>query len=432
MKRYIYIIIGIVVVAIIAILVLLFIKNQKTGANSTTAGTTTTTGSLPSVGTQGSNPAGTNGGGGDAGTTTGTGPSTTGTSGSTGSGQTATQNFNALSSDPVLDYFIASQNNITAIEPTGAIVSISNGQSTTINSSTINDIISASFSYDGKKIIVSFGSPTNPQSSIFNLTTQTWAALPQGMRSPQWSQTNYQIAYLSATSGGKLALSTIDAANLKKAPVTLLTLNASDLVLQWPSKNQIVLSDKPTAYNAGSVWVFNTQAGTLTPLVYETPGVESLWSNNTTTPYGLVFSISPSGQSDVLQLQALSGSAPTQTLNFTTLPSKCAFGTEQVQAPATTGATTTSVVASSDLALYCGIPRSSSGFSSARLPDDYNDMALFTADDIYKINTATGATQALWNDRTQNMDVSDVKLFGYALFFVNRYDQKLYSLTLPQ
>jgi Tfp pilus assembly protein PilW len=81
------------------------------------------------------------------------------------------------------------------------------------------------------------------------------------------------------------------------------------------------------------------------------------------------------------------------------------------------------------LALYCGIPRSSSGFSSARLPDDYNTMALFTSDDLYKINTATGAEQVLWSDTMQSMDVSNVKFFNGALFFVNRYDQKLYGLT---
>jgi hypothetical protein len=81
------------------------------------------------------------------------------------------------------------------------------------------------------------------------------------------------------------------------------------------------------------------------------------------------------------------------------------------------------------LALYCGTPRSSSGFSSAHLPDDYNTMELFTSDDIYKINTATGAEQVLWSDATQNMDVSDVKFFNNALFFINRYDQKLYGLT---
>jgi hypothetical protein len=59
-------------------------------------------------------------------------------------------------------------------------------------------------------------------------------------------------------------------------------------------------------------------------------------------------------------------------------------------------------------------------------------MALFTSDDIYKINTATGATDALFSDQTQNLDTSDLKIFNNTLFFINRYDQKLYGLVLAQ
>ena len=109
-----------------------------------------------------------------------------------------------------------------------------------MNSSTINNIISANFSYDGKKILVNYGDPSNPQSGIFDVATNAWTSLPQGMMSPQWSpRNNYQIAYLVTTNSGKLALATIDATNLKSAPSALLALNASDLTLQWPYRERI-------------------------------------------------------------------------------------------------------------------------------------------------------------------------------------------------
>jgi hypothetical protein len=248
------------------------------------------------------------------------------------------------------------------------------------------------------------------------------------MLSPKWSPANnYQIAYLSAPSTGKLALKTINAANLKTAPTTILTLNANDLTLQWPVANEFIISDKPTSQNAGSVWAYSLSAGTLTPLIYEAPGAEGIWSHNAAIPYGLVFFDNSSGQGSVLRLQAFSGTLPNQSLNFSTLPSKCAFNTELM--PAATSTAAKAATSTPYLALYCGVPRNSSGFSSATLPDNYNTMALFTSDDIYKINTATGAEQVLWSDGTQNMDASDVKFFNNALFFVNRYDQKLYGLT---
>jgi hypothetical protein len=439
MKRYIYIIIGIIVVAAIAILVLFLIKNNSANPSASITGTTST-GTLPAAGAQGNNSSGT-------GVATLGLPPTASSSTPAASGQMAVSNFGVLSQDPVLDYFIDAKNNITAIEPTGAVVTISNGQSTTVNSSTANSIISAGFSYDGRKIVLSYGDPTNPQTAVFDVATNAWTALPRGILSPQWSPiNNYQIAYLAAMSGGKLALATMNAASLKTAPTVLLSLNASDLSLQWPTKSEFILSDKPTAENAGSVWTFNSTTNTLTPLIYEVPGAEGIWSHNTTIPYGLTFFNNPSGQGNTLQLQAFSGSLATQPLSFLTLPSKCAFNTEQMAAATSTAASAASSTTASStaktkgvapaaatstpyLALYCGIPRSSSGFSSAHLPDDYLTMALFTSDDIYKINTATGDEQVLWSDATQNMDTSDVKFFNNALFFVNRYDQKLYGLT---
>ncbi|HEY5221276.1 MAG TPA: hypothetical protein VIJ29_04010 [Candidatus Paceibacterota bacterium] len=445
MKRYIYIVIGIIVLAIIAIAVLYFIKGTSAGSSAGTTGTTTT-GSLPATGTQGSNGSGTVNPVGTLGLPPTTGSSTA----STTSAQVTVQNFGVLSGEPVLDYFVDAHNNITAIEPTGQIIAISNGQTTTVNSSTINDIISASFSYDGKKIVVSYGDPSDPVTEIFDASTSVWTTLAQTMFSPQWSPANnYLLAYLTVPSNSTLALATMNAASPKATPATLITLNANDLNLQWTTTNEFILSDKPTGQVAGSVWAFNSTAGTLTPLLYELPGAEDIWSHDAAIPYGLTFFDNESGVGGAtLQLQALSGNLPTEALSISTLPSKCTFNPEMMS-PATSttsSATSTSTSTASStaakntkapapptstpyLALYCGVPRSSSGFSSAHLPDDYDTMALFTSDDIYKINTATGAIQSLWSDDTQNMDVSDLKFFNNALFFVNRYDQKLYGLT---
>jgi len=148
MKRYIYIIIGIIVAAAIAILILLLIKNNAANSLPSISGTATT-GSLPAVSTQGSNGSGTT----SSVPALGLSPVATST-GTSANAQTAVQNFGVLSQSPVFDYFIDVKNNITAIQPTGAIITIANGQTKTLSSSTIDGIISASFSYDGKKIVV--------------------------------------------------------------------------------------------------------------------------------------------------------------------------------------------------------------------------------------------------------------------------------------
>jgi len=166
MKRYLYIIIGIVAAAAIIIVVLFLIKNNG-NVSINTVSTSTVSGSLPAVGAQNNN----------TGATSTTAPlslpSSTSTPGAT-TGQVAVQNFGVLSDVPMVDYFIDGKNVIAGIEPTGQVVSVSNGKTTVVNSSTLNAIISAGFSYDGKKIVVSYGDPANPQGALYDATANTW------------------------------------------------------------------------------------------------------------------------------------------------------------------------------------------------------------------------------------------------------------------
>jgi hypothetical protein len=410
MKRYIYIILGIIVVAAIAIAAIFYFKNQSSSPSSFFG--FELGGSLPQTGTQG-------GGGQQSSSNNGQNTTTNTTSSTTMTQGGLVQSFGIVADGPVLDYFIDAKNAITAIKPDGMIISVSNGASSALNTTTIAGIITAKFSYDGKKILVSSGNPNNPQTNIFDVTTKTWTATPQGLLSPQWSPSNYQIAYFLQSASGILSLSTIDASNPKKAPVILFSLHSTDLALQWINKTQFVFSDKPSANSVGSVWLFDSQKGMVTPIVYEGIGAQSIWGTAATDTLGLVFY--NNGQISTFQLTTPSG-ATYHTLSFLTLPSKCTFSASAATA---THATTTT-----PFYLYCGVPLDANAFASAQSSDNYNMMALFTSDQILRINTADGLWNILWNDPSQNIDATDLKFFNNSLFFVNRYDQKLYALTL--
>lgn len=409
MKRYIYITLIIIIIAIIAIGIIFYLKKNPSSSFLGLG-----TGSLPQVGTQGST-------GGQSGNTNPTNGSISGGNSASGTmvlGQgSPTQTFGIVSDGPVLDYFVNAQNVITALMTNGSVTSISNGTSTVLSSTTIPDIISVSFSHDGKKILVNSGDQTSPQTEIFNIASKTWTVAPKGMESPQWSPINndYRIAYLVQTADNGTALGILDASNLKKAPLLELSLQATDLSLQWIGKTQFILSDKPSANAENSIWMFDSSTGKLTPIEYETPGIEASWGNlSATDTVGLLF-MEGSG-SPFFQLINTSG-AVIHTFSFMTLPSKCAFS------PATG--------ASSSIAyLYCGVPVDQSGFSSAQLPDTYNMMGLFTSDQIESINASSGDINVLRNDTTPHVDATNMKVFNNVLFFVNRYDQKLYALTL--
>ena len=111
-----------------------------------------------------------------------------------------------------------------------------------------------------------------------------------------------------------------------------------------------------------------------------------------------------------------------KVLSFATLPSKCAFG-----APIAASGT-----ANPSAPIYCAVPSDQNIFSVARLPDEYNQDMYFTDDDFYSIDTDTGLLNEIFSASliNQTIDATDMKVFNNILFFVNRYDQKIYALAL--
>jgi len=344
-----------------------------------------------------------------------------------------TQNLTIASNEPALNYFADSHGGVTIIQPDGKIAAIANNNADIISSLEIKNIVSADFSYDGSKILVNFGDPNNLQTSVFDVKTKSWTAFPVGMGSPRWSPTDYRIAYLSKNSDGTETLTTIDASKTKNNIVPIITLHIQDFSLIWLSKNKMIFYDNPSIYTYGSVWSFDVQKKSLVPVISEQRGMETVWSNTTTT-MGVVFIGDTSQYGGRLQLVDGLGNVLEQ-FKFLTLPPKCLFNPFTVLETSSTTRTATTTTASSTasssyLALYCAVPRNQDALSSSKLPDDYEQMALFTSDNIYRINTSNGNVDTLFNNQSQNIDAFHMKVFNGSLFFINRYDQKLYSVKL--
>lgn len=277
---------------------------------------------------------------------------------------------------------------------------------------------------------MNFGDPGKPQTSIFDLTVKAWTPLPLGIISPVWSPSDYRIAYLKENADGSESLMMLDVSKSTNKPVTLLTINMEDLSLMWPNKTQIVLHDKPSTDVQGSAWIFDLQKKTLIQPVPSGYSLETIWSS-TTSSAGLVLSNATYGLSGGTLSFNPAGGAQAENLSFLTLPSKCVFNYNA----ASSGASSTSPAASSTapamgyLALYCGVPQDQGKLSGAHLPDDYDQMAFFTADAFYRVHTDTGVVDDIFAP-TQSVDATDLKVSDNILFFINRYDQKLYAIGL--
>jgi uncharacterized protein YxeA len=325
--------------------------------------------------------------------------------------------FGIISNDPALDYFVDAANTVTLIKPDGTIESIANNKTSVISGSAISNIISTAFSYDGKKALVTSRVGTTTQSSIFNLASQIWTRLPDGMQNPVWSPTDYQVAYFVPSNSGSETLTTINIGATTTKPVSIISLAMEDMMLQWPNKNTLVISDRPSAYTTGSIWLFSVSSKALFSAAYEDLGVESLWGASGSA---LIFSAEPNNAGGQLAFRNATGTQ--KVLSFATLPSKCTFG------PSITTSSTTNP---SGL-IYCAVPSDQTTFSVARLPDEYDQGVYFTNDDLYSINTGTGSLAKIFSSSAinQNLDATHMEVFNNVLFFINRYDQKIYALSL--
>jgi hypothetical protein len=333
---------------------------------------------------------------------------------------------------------------VTVVHTDGTILSTTNGQTLSLSSSSINDLISAAFSYDGRKVAVVSGSISNPQTSIFDVQNRAWTQLSMGALSPAWSPIDYRMAYLRNGGNGTESLSMIDLSKAKPAPAVVGTWYMQDMGVQWTIPGTIMLSGRPSAYDDTSVLAFDLAKGTIAPVMISRGGFSAIW--NATPQIGLSLSTTPAQRGGRLQFIDTSG-ATLQNLSFVTLPSKCVFGQAIGAAPSSTvpsvtiptstrtGSATSTRVATPTLSfysvLYCAVPNDQDTLSFYPLPDAYLQHTISTNDTVYRIDTMTGRIDTVFSGLTAGLDATTLHVAGTKLYFINWYDKKLYSVITP-
>ena len=346
--------------------------------------------------------------------------------------------LNKISESPVLDYFVDAGSNVFAIQPDGKVLRISGGKTEILSSTPVAGLTSASFSYDGKRIMAFAGaSSSGSKINIFDAVKKSWSLLPNIAQSPVWSPSGYQIAFLSPA-GKASAVYLVDADNLRLKPVEILRISAEDLVISWPNASTMFLSDRPNSAWNSSLWSLNIPKKTLSSVISDRPGLETAWSFSSPA-VGLAFSSGTNGQGGKLKLVSQEGKQ-LQEFKFLTFPSKCVFYNKPVApVPAVSSSTASSSSKKASpqpqkyaLTVVCAVPRDRQTLDNSRLPDAYLQKAVFTSDNFFEINISTGEIKSIFGDLDKNFDADDIKVFNGAVFFINRYDKKVYSIDLPK
>src|SRR3989344_800340 len=413
MRRYLYLFAIVLVIAIVMLAGVLVARRVGPGAEPVdTGGGSSTTGGLPVAPPSNANE---------------------NVQGNTGaSGEAATnyegQKFSVIAENKALGFFVNTDASVVLVQPDGQIMKAQGGQVSPLSSSPVANLIAASFSFDGKKILAVFGDRRSPETSIFDVTSKTWRPLPPNIQSPSWSPTNYQIAYLGERNGSGMIF-TLDTSKTAGVPQEILKINIQDAQLRWIAQNQIILSDRGSAFTNGSVWNLNIKNKTLVPLVVENPGLDSIWEGQ----YALGFTADRDLRGGRLSLLDAVGNL-LHEMAFSTLPAKCVFDTETITpittAPGTKKTTSTASTTAINKTLYCAIPKDVESFQAVALPDSYFRKELFTQDEFYAVNVSDGKTEAVSGVKNLSIDATNLKVFNNTLFFINRLDEKLYAISL--
>ncbi len=310
--------------------------------------------------------------------------------------------LNVFSKNKALSYWIDEKTGaIYYADPTGTIFKLFGAErEEEISTQSLPDFHSLTPSPDGTKALAEFGYPFEPVFAVFNTENNSWERLPQGTIAADFDPTSKQIAFVTnGTSGSLKILNLAD-----KKSVTITAVPAGDLILSWIKSDKIYLQSKPTSASSLETWSADPVKKTLKKLDILGSALDTImlrWFKKS----GLGLRLSaPTVNTTNLSLVHVAG-AELLGLPFKTLPDKCAF-------------------ANADL-LYCAVPNNLP--ARANLPDDYFQKKIFTTDSIISYNLETLEERVLFSGE---VDATELNILGNQLFFINRYDEKIYSLKI--
>ena len=283
------------------------------------------------------------------------------------------------------------------------------GADEALTSSSIENFQSLKSSLDGKRVIIKSGNSGASKFVVYNSENNIFESLPDKITAADFSPDGKKVAYFSANAGdpGKSDLITKSLIDLKQKPATLLSLYQGDFGLNWISQNKITLVPKPSAFYPASIWAVDVVKKTLSRLTSEENGLNGLivnWSSD--GKIGLQFSSSMEGRSRILNLINDQGEIMAN-FEFVTLPEKCFV---------------------SDPKIYCAIPQSIPDKSA--LPDDYLKNAVYFVDSLYQIDITSNSFERIFDGNASAIDAINLNFVDGKLFFINKYDSKLYVLEL--
>lgn len=305
-------------------------------------------------------------------------------------------------SNTALAYYWVANGAIMTISEEGIIARLGSGSETVLSNQTIADLGSTLASPDGSRLLVSFGPLRSPTFSLFDVRSAAWKPLEAGTVAAAWSPNGAELATLKKDTTG-LSLGTVSASTLKRTEQ--MKLSGGDLIVSWPSAKKIYLTERPSARYSITSFVFDISKRTLSPLMAPKAGLSLLWDKDGSK--ALAFESTAQNKLSVINdVGGLVGALP-----FLTVPEKC------------------TLASGSPASGYCAIPEQIP--SGALLPDDLLTGSLRTSDGFFAWTLGSNKIVTIRESGTVPFDAEHITVTDKKIRFINRYDRKLYEISIP-
>lgn len=303
-----------------------------------------------------------------------------------------------ISDHKAFDYWLMPETGeIYYLTPEGYVYAVKDGPDLEISKQAITALNRAEPSVDGRRVLVSFGNPSEPQWTIFDSVDSVWRPLAREIINAGWGKTPSELV-ASVTSGSDHNLSFVDISRTPPVYTTIIrNFHMKDVLYSMLRNGEILISERPSASFKGSVWRLNPTTRVLTLILAPAAG------RTVKTERGADLSYLSDTEEFAIAGGALQSPAP---LFFRTLPDKCAAGAGTI---------------------YCFVPRNLN--ISTALPDDYLMRAFYSIDSLYAVTYPSLTLRPIILGEGA-FDTSRVRANENVVYFIDRYTDKLYELEI--
>ncbi len=286
--------------------------------------------------------------------------------------------------------------------PDGRVMNAKEGPDLEISKQTINALNFIEIGPKKQKVLAAFGDPQAPQWGIFDIIDGVWRPLPADIIKATWGDNEEKLITI-VKSGNYQNFAEADITQMPPSyQILARDLRLKDVKLTSLSDNRVVISELPSASYAGSLWQFDLKSLNLNLLIASEYGLDISWSDKKDLAFLFGLNSGFSILDDNLRVKI--------PVPFVTLPQKCTADSSKI---------------------YCFVPQNIP--SDTTLPDDYLTEKFFSVDDLFVLGIDSEEFTKMISSNTAGVPAVDAKnprVSGNKIYFINRYDNGLYELSL--